>query len=76
MLRQVQEVLADKEFRNGDFYHHKGSFPAAASRFDYCHQAVSALQRLRPGSLELADAAIARWAIALNLRKATRSRRS
>jgi outer membrane protein assembly factor BamD len=34
-LRNVQEVLADKEFRNGDFYHHKGSFPAAASRFEY-----------------------------------------
>jgi len=35
MLRNVQEVLADKEFRAGDFYHHKGAFPAAASRFAY-----------------------------------------
>ncbi len=35
MLRNVQEVLADKEFRAGDFYHHKGSYPAAASRFAY-----------------------------------------
>ena len=34
-LLQVQEVLADKEYRAGDFYHHKGSFPAAASRFAY-----------------------------------------
>jgi outer membrane protein assembly factor BamD len=34
-LYRVQEVLADKEFKNGDFYHHKGSFPAAASRFEY-----------------------------------------
>jgi outer membrane protein assembly factor BamD len=34
-LLQVQEVIADKEFRAGDFYHHKGSFPAAASRFTY-----------------------------------------
>jgi outer membrane protein assembly factor BamD len=34
-LRDVQEVLADKEFRNGDFYHHKGAYPAAASRFAY-----------------------------------------
>src|SRR5882757_5065768 len=34
-LRNVQEVLAEKEFGNGDFYHHKGSFPAAASRFAY-----------------------------------------
>src|SRR5437588_437617 len=29
MLRETQEVLADKEFRTGDFYHHRGSFPAA-----------------------------------------------
>jgi outer membrane protein assembly factor BamD len=35
MLRNVQEVIADKEFRAGDFYHHKGAFPAAASRFAY-----------------------------------------
>ena len=35
MLRNVQEVIADKEFRAGDFYHHKGAFPAAASRFEY-----------------------------------------
>jgi outer membrane protein assembly factor BamD len=34
-LRDVQEVLADKEFRNGDFYHHKGAYPAAASRFAF-----------------------------------------
>jgi outer membrane protein assembly factor BamD len=34
-LLEVQEVIADKEFRAGDFYHHKGSFPAAASRFTY-----------------------------------------
>ncbi|MDQ1471768.1 MAG: outer membrane protein assembly factor BamD [Bryobacterales bacterium] len=34
-LLQVQEVLADKEYLAGDFYHHKGSFPAAASRFTY-----------------------------------------
>src|SRR5271168_2068549 len=27
MLRNLQEVLAEKEFRNGDFYFHKGSFP-------------------------------------------------
>ncbi len=34
-LLQVQEVLADKEYGNGHFYFHKGSFPAAASRFAY-----------------------------------------
>ncbi len=34
-LLQVQEVLAQKEYNAGDFYDHKGSFPAAASRFTY-----------------------------------------
>jgi outer membrane protein assembly factor BamD len=34
-LRNIQEVLADKEFRTGDFYHHRGSFPAAANRLAY-----------------------------------------
>src|SRR6266851_9896887 len=34
-LLQVQEILADKEYGNGHFYFHKGSFPAAASRFSY-----------------------------------------
>ncbi|HLK65067.1 MAG TPA: outer membrane protein assembly factor BamD [Bryobacteraceae bacterium] len=32
MLRNIQEVLADKEFRVGAFYHHKGSMPAAVNR--------------------------------------------
>jgi outer membrane protein assembly factor BamD len=31
-LRQIQEVLSEGEFRVGDYYHHKGSFPAAANR--------------------------------------------
>ena len=33
MLRSIQEVLADKEFKVAFFYHHKGSLPAAANRF-------------------------------------------
>jgi outer membrane protein assembly factor BamD len=32
MMRDIQEVLADKEMRVGAFYHTKGSFPAAANR--------------------------------------------
>lgn len=32
-LRDIQEVLADSEFRVGTLYAHKGSFPAAANRF-------------------------------------------
>ena len=35
MLRDVQEVLADKEFRTGLFYHTRGSFPAAANRLSF-----------------------------------------
>jgi outer membrane protein assembly factor BamD len=38
MLRNVQEVLADKEFLTGDFYQKKGSFPAAAGRFAFVAQ--------------------------------------
>jgi outer membrane protein assembly factor BamD len=32
LLRNIQEVLADSEYRVGAFYHKKGSFPAAANR--------------------------------------------
>ena len=32
-LRDIQEVLAEAEFRTALFYHTKGSFPAAANRF-------------------------------------------
>jgi outer membrane protein assembly factor BamD len=31
-LRNIQEVLAESEYRVGAFYHTKGSFPAAANR--------------------------------------------
>ncbi|MGJ5815703.1 outer membrane protein assembly factor BamD [Paludibaculum fermentans] len=31
-LRDIQEVSSEGEFRVGAFYHHKGSFPAAANR--------------------------------------------
>jgi outer membrane protein assembly factor BamD len=31
-LREIQEVLADREFKVGDLYHKKGSFPASANR--------------------------------------------
>jgi outer membrane protein assembly factor BamD len=38
MLREVQEVLADKEFRTGLFYSNKGSFPAASNRLSFVAQ--------------------------------------
>ena len=31
-LRNIQEVLAQHEFKAGYFYHNKGSYPAAANR--------------------------------------------
>ena len=35
MLRNVQEVLAQGEYKAGLFYHSKGSFPAAANRLQF-----------------------------------------
>ncbi len=32
LLRNIQEVIAEGEFRRGSFYHNKGSHPAAANR--------------------------------------------
>src|SRR6267378_3342753 len=32
LLRDIQEVLAEGEYRTGMFYHNKGSYPAAANR--------------------------------------------
>ena len=37
-LREVQEVLADKEFKTGLFYSNKGSFPAASNRLSFVAQ--------------------------------------
>src|SRR5881296_1356586 len=34
-LRDIQEVLGQREFVVGNLYHHKGSFPAAANRLQY-----------------------------------------
>jgi outer membrane protein assembly factor BamD len=55
MLRDVQEVLADKEFRAGDFYHHKGSYPAAASRFAFLSQQYPLYSGSDQALWELAD---------------------
>lgn len=35
MLRNIQEVLADKEFRTADFYHTHGAYPAALARLSF-----------------------------------------
>ncbi|MBM3738108.1 MAG: outer membrane protein assembly factor BamD [Acidobacteria bacterium] len=34
LLRNIQEVIAEGEFRVGEFYHKKGSFPSSANRLD------------------------------------------
>ncbi len=38
MLRNVQEVLAAKEYRTGAFYHNRGAFPAAEARLSFVAQ--------------------------------------
>jgi outer membrane protein assembly factor BamD len=56
MLRDTQEVLGDKEYKTGDFYHHKGSFPAAASRMSYVAQQYPLYSGADEALWELADA--------------------
>jgi outer membrane protein assembly factor BamD len=56
MLRSTQEVLADKEFRTGDFYHQRGSFPAAASRLGFVTQQYPLYSGSDQALWELADA--------------------
>jgi outer membrane protein assembly factor BamD len=56
MLRSTQEVLADKEFRTGDFYHQRGSFPAAASRLAFVTQQYPLYSGSDQALWELADA--------------------
>ena len=55
MLRNVQEVLADKEFKTGDFYHHRGSFPAAANRMSFVTQQYPLYSGSDEALWELAD---------------------
>src|SRR5579863_9078285 len=55
MLRNVQEVLADKEFRTGDFYHRRGSFPAAANRLTFVTQQYPLYSASDDALWELAD---------------------
>ncbi len=54
-LRNVQEVLADKEFKTGTFYHERGSFPAAANRLSYVTQQYPLYSGSDEALWELAD---------------------
>src|SRR5690349_9443455 len=62
MLRNIQEVLGDKEYRVGSFYHHKGSMPAAVNRlqgvadqFPLYSQADEALWKAADGYQRMGD---------------------
>ena len=56
MLRDTQQVLADKEFKTGAFYHNKGSFPAAANRLSYLAQQYPLYNAADEALWRLADA--------------------
>ncbi|MGH9659140.1 MAG: outer membrane protein assembly factor BamD, partial [Bryobacteraceae bacterium] len=62
MLRDIQEAIAEGEFRSGSFYHTKGSFPAAANRlqaltdqFPLYSAADEALWKLGESYLKMGD---------------------
>jgi len=55
MLRNVQEVLAEKEYQAGDFYHHKGAFPAAENRLAFASQQYPLFSHADDALFEQAD---------------------
>jgi outer membrane protein assembly factor BamD len=55
MLRDAQEVLAEGEFKVGDFYHHKGSMPAAANRLQALSDQFPLFSQADDALWELAD---------------------
>jgi len=54
-LLRAQEVIAEKEFRTGVFYHTKGSFPAAANRLTYVTQQYPMFSQSDEALWQLAD---------------------
>ncbi len=54
-LRDIQEVLGEHEYRVGDYYHTKGSFPAAAARFQALVDHYPLYSRADEALWELAD---------------------
>jgi outer membrane protein assembly factor BamD len=62
MLRNIQDVLGDKEYKVGSFYYHKGSNPAAVNRlqgvadqFPLYSQADEALWKAADGYAKMGD---------------------
>jgi outer membrane protein assembly factor BamD len=54
-LREIQEVIADGEFRRGTFYHTKGSNPAAANRLHTLTQQYPLYSQADQANLMLGD---------------------
>jgi outer membrane protein assembly factor BamD len=55
-LRNVQEVLAEAEYRVGEFYHARGSFPAAANRLQAVSDQYPLFSQADEALWDLADA--------------------
>ena len=55
-LRNIQEVLAEAEYRVGEFYHARGSFPAAANRLQAVSDQYPLFSQADEALWDLADA--------------------
>jgi outer membrane protein assembly factor BamD len=55
MMRNSQEVLAEAEFKVGEFYHHKGSMPAASNRLEAVSDQFPLFSQADDALWELAD---------------------
>jgi len=55
-LRNIQEVLAQAEYRVGEFYHQRGSFPAAANRLQAVSDQYPLFSQADEALWDLADA--------------------
>ena len=55
-LRNIQEVLAQAEYRVGEFYHQRGSFPAAANRLKAISDQYPLFSQSDQALWDLADA--------------------
>lgn len=56
LLREIQEVIADSEYRVGSFYHTKGSNPAAANRLQALTDQYPLFSRADDALWQLGDA--------------------
>src|SRR5262249_46675697 len=54
-LRNIQEVLADKEYKVGSFYHNKGSYASAANRLQGVSDQFKLFSKADDALWDLAD---------------------